>query len=148
MAGYNDFSWLNSLQLSPGNIAPDTSALNVLPVINGAAPADSGSLLSGLGNWWNNSGIAGKTLGDGTRMQGWGAPALGALTGGINAYMGLQQLKLAKETLANNKAQFAANFDAQKKTTNAALSDRQAARVASNPTAYQSVDGYMKQYGI
>ena len=68
-----------------------------------------------------------------------GAQALGSL------YMGMKQYGLAKDTLAANKAQFERNFDAQRRTTNAALEDRQRARVASNPGAYQSVGDYMNQ---
>jgi hypothetical protein len=62
--------------------------------------------------------------------------------------MGMNQYNLAKETLAANKAQFERNFDAQKATTNASLEDRQRARVASNPGAYQSVGDYMNQNGV
>lgn len=68
-----------------------------------------------------------------------GAQALGSL------YLGMKQYGLAKDTLAANKAQFERNFDAQRRTTNAALEDRQRARVASNPGAYQSVGDYMNQ---
>ena len=71
-----------------------------------------------------------------------GISALGSL------YMGMNQYNLAKETLAANKAQFERNFDAQKATTNASLEDRQRARVASNPGAYQSVGDYMNQNGV
>jgi outer membrane murein-binding lipoprotein Lpp len=59
--------------------------------------------------------------------------------------MGMKQYGLAKDTLAANKAQFERNFEAQRRTTNAALEDRQRARVASNPGAYQSVGDYMDQ---
>jgi hypothetical protein len=88
------------------------------------------------GGWsWLNTrdqqGVLGPTLA--------GAQALGSL------YLGMKQYGLAKETLANNKAQFERNFDAQKRTTNASLEDRQRARVASNPGAYQSVGDYMNQ---
>lgn len=71
-----------------------------------------------------------------------GAQALGGL------YLGMKQYGLAKETLANNKAQFERNFEAQKNTTNASLEDRQRARVASNAGAYQSVGDYMNQNGV
>lgn len=81
-------------------------------------------------------------------QQGWGNMAFGALGGIANLYMGLQQLGVAKDTLAQNKAMFEKNYAAQKTTTNAALEDRQRARVASNPGAYQSVGTYMAQNGI
>jgi len=82
---------------------------------------------------------------DGTTSGGYGAAALGTLQGIGNLYLGMKQYGLAKETLANNKAQFERNFAAQRQTTNAALEDRQRARVASNSGAYQSVGDYMNQ---
>lgn len=99
-----------------------------------------GSTAPGGGGGWNwlstrdQQGVLGPAL------QGIGA--LGSL------YMGMKQYGLAKDTLAANKAQFERNFDAQRQTTNAALEDRQRARVASNPGAYQSVGDYMNQNGV
>jgi hypothetical protein len=116
------------------------------PALGGAS--DPG-MLSRLGSWLKDSGILGsydpKT---GIKTDGWGGLALGAAQGLGGLYMGMQQYNLAKETLANNKAQFERNFAAQKATTNASLEDRQRARVASNPTAYQSVSDYMAQNGV
>lgn len=80
--------------------------------------------------------------------QGWGSTALGAAGGIFNAWMGMKQYGLAKDTLETNKQQFAQNFGAQQKMTNSRLQDRQAARVASNPGAYQSVGDYMKTNGV
>ena len=79
---------------------------------------------------------------------GWGGMALGAAGGLASAFMGMKQYGLAKETLANNKQQFAAQYDAQKKMTNSAMDDRQRARVASNPGAYESVGSYMAKNGV
>jgi hypothetical protein len=113
-------------------------------------PTDTGGtgMMGSLSDWFENSGILGKKLADGTQVQGWGGLGLGAAQGILGGWLGLQQLGVAKDTLAANKEQFSKNFAAQQKTTNAALSDRQAARVASNPGAYQSVGDYMKTYGI
>lgn len=79
---------------------------------------------------------------------GWGGAAMGAASGIFNAWMGMKQYGLAKDTLETNKQQFAQNFGAQQKMTNSRLEDRQAARVASNPGAYQSVGDYMKKNGV
>lgn len=79
---------------------------------------------------------------------GWGGLALQAAGGAASLFMGMKQYGLAKKTLEENKRQFNLNYDAQKTTTNAALEDRQRARVASNPGAYQSVGEYMNQNGI
>lgn len=80
--------------------------------------------------------------------QGWGGLALGAAQGLFNGYLGLKQYGLAKDQFAEAKRQFGLNYDAQRQTTNASLEDRQRARVASNPGAYQSVADYMSKYGI
>lgn len=85
---------------------------------------------------------------DGTTGGGYGTVGLNVLQGLGNAYMGMKQYGLAKNSLEESKKQFNLNYDAQRKTTNAALEDRQAARVASNPGGYQSVGDYMKKNGI
>ena len=81
-------------------------------------------------------------------QQGWGGMALGVGQGLANAYMGMKQYGLAKDTFNQNKLQFEKNFANQTKLTNSRLKDRQTARVASNPGAYQSVGEYMKQNGV
>jgi hypothetical protein len=79
---------------------------------------------------------------------GWGGMALGGLSALSNAYFGMKQYGLAKQQLAEGKRQFNLNFDAQRNMTNSQLADRQNARVAANPGAYQSTADYMSQYGI
>jgi len=81
-------------------------------------------------------------------QQGYGSLGLGAASGLFNAWLGMQQYGVAKDSLAASKNQFALNYEAQRTTTNADLQDRQAARVASNPTAYQSVGDYMAQNSV
>lgn len=85
---------------------------------------------------------------DGTTSGGYGSAALGALQGIGSLYLGMQQYNLAKDSLANSKAQFERNFAANRTTTNARLEDRQRARVASNAGAYQSVGDYMDKNGV
>lgn len=80
--------------------------------------------------------------------NGWGNLALGVGQGLFSGYMGLQQLGMAKKAFGENQRQFNLNYDAQRRTTNAALADRQRARLASNPGAYQSEYDYMNQYGV
>lgn len=147
---YNMNNWWDSTSIAP----VDQTAVAAPQMNLGAAGTPSFSatqdptMWQSISNWMDTSGFLGKKLGDGTQIQGWGMPALTAASGLTNAYFGNQQLKLAKDTLDQNKKQFQLNFDAQKKTTNSALADRQNARVAANPGAYQSVGDYMKQYGI
>lgn len=73
---------------------------------------------------------------------------LGAAQGLANLYFGFQNFKLAKDSFKESKRQFELNFGAQKKLTNSQLADRQRARVAANPGAYQGVEEYMNQNGI
>ena len=73
---------------------------------------------------------------------------IGILQGLGSAYMGMKQYGLAKEQLQFSKDAFNKNYAAQAKMTNTSLMDRQRARVASNPGAYQSVGDYMAQNGI
>ena len=80
--------------------------------------------------------------------QGWGGLALQGAQGAGNLFMGMQQYGMAKDALATAKEQMDRNYNAQKATTNASMSDRQNARVAANPGAYISTSDYMNQNGI
>lgn len=77
-----------------------------------------------------------------------GQLGLGGVNSLLTGYLGFQNLGLAKKQYQSQLDQFNKQWAANKKLTNASLADRQAARVASNPNAYQSVDDYMKKYGI
>ena len=74
-----------------------------------------------------------------------GQLGLGGVNSLLQGYLGFQNLGLAKKQYQSQLDQFNKQWDANKKLTNASLADRQAARVASNPNAYQSVDDYMKK---
>lgn len=83
--------------------------------------------------------------------QGWGNAAAGAAGGIFNAFMGMKQYGLAKDTLEQNKQQFAQNFDAQRSMTNSRMEDRQRARIGSSGGTnanYQSVGDYMNKNGV
>jgi hypothetical protein len=114
----------------------------------GGASTPPGSTPNAFTQWMRDTGVIGSTDANGLKTDGWGGLALGTATGLGGLYLGMQQYNLAKDALANNKAQFERNFAAQKTTTNANLEDRQRARVASNGGAYQSVGDYMSQNGI
>lgn len=86
-------------------------------------------------------------MGDMSGLQ-MGQLGLGGVNSLLQGYLGFQNLSLAKKQYQSQLDQFNKQWDANKKLTNASLADRQAARVASNPNAYQSVDDYMKKYGI
>lgn len=118
----------------------------------------SGFSVSDLSNWGGmpavtpDRGIMSSFLqqkyADGSTGGGYGSAGLGILQGLGSAFMGMKQYSLAKDSLKQSKEQFNRNYDAQKTTTNASLEDRQAARVASNPSGYQSVGDYMKKNRI
>lgn len=97
----------------------------------------------GSSDWLSLDGLLGKA-----GQPGWGGLALGAAQGLFSGYLGLQQLGMAKKAFGENQRQFNLNYDAQRRTTNAALEDRQRARLASNPGAYESIGSYMDRNGV
>lgn len=152
---YASFSGYGSTPVNPLTGSPDYAA-SLMPTISGLNTGqmdmeggDSGGYMSGLTDWLKTSGFLGSTdTKTGIKTDGFGGMALGVAQGLGNAYMGMKQYGLAKESLAEGKKQFSLNYDAQKATTNSQMEDRQRARVASNSGAYQSVGDYMAQNGI
>lgn len=140
-------SFLNSLaRYGNGGVArgitdfPDylNSGLPTNSSLTGGYQFNQGVLRNTLGgkensNWWDN------ILGE----HGWGNLALGAFGNLGQALMGMKQYGLAKQALKHNREQFERNYAAQRQTINTALEDRQRARVASNPGAYEPVESYM-----
>lgn len=120
-----------------GFAVPDMSSWSN-PVASAAIPTNRGIMDSFLQ----------QKYADGSTGGGYGSVGISLAQGLGSAYMGMQQYKLAKESLAASKDQFNKNYTAQKQTTNAALEDRQRARIASNAGAYESLDSYMKKNGI
>lgn len=119
--------------------------MSLVPGLTG--PSGGGGMGAGGGGGMFD-GFLSQTNANGVTQQGWGMPALAVGQGLMNAWLGMKQYGLAKQTLEENKRQFQLNYDAQAKTTNSALEDRQRARVASNAGAYQSVGDYMSQNRI
>lgn len=72
----------------------------------------------------------------------------GLLVGGFGAWNGYNQNKLMKQNLQMQASQFREQMDISKQNINRNLEDRQRARVAGNPQAYESVSDYMKKYGV
>lgn len=146
-------NYLNQQQQTAAALQTPTAAVNVDA---SAAPAvaggDAGSLFSSfsnlLGGAFNQNSMFGGVGANGQQTMGWVSPAI-AITQGI---LGLQQgraaQRLAEDQLSESKRQFDLNYGAQRQTLNTQLEDRQRARVASNPGAYQSVSDYMNQNRI
>lgn len=94
-------------------------------------------------DWLSMEGIFGKE-----GKGGWGNLALNTAQGIGNLIMGLNQYGLAKDAFNESKRQFGLNYNMQRNDINRNLEDRQAARVASNAGAYESVGDYMKKYRV
>lgn len=137
--GDNLTSWLQNLF---GNDTSQTTGL--VP----ATPGMTGtSILSGAPANTFNTGSLSDSLGSISGLQ-LGQLGLGAANGLLSGYLGFQNLGLAKDQARQAQKNWDKQWGANVKSTNAALEDRQKARVASNPNAYESVDSYMKKYGI
>lgn len=94
------------------------------------------------GNWFGNAGNWISQNGDMLKA------GLGLLTGGMGAWNGMQQNRLVKQQMGQQANQFNEQMNISKQNLNRNLEDRQRARVASNPQAYESVSDYMKKYGV
>lgn len=131
-------SWLqNMFSGSGGTAGQNVPAYPSLSQIQpGAAP-----------NSYNTPGVS-DFLGTGMSGLQLGQLGIGLGNGLLNGYLGFQNLGLAKSQAKQAQQNWDKQWSANVKNTNAALEDRQRARIASNPNAYESVDSYMKKYGI
>lgn len=142
-----DYNLMSSWGSQPGGSGG--GGVRVAPISSVAQFSDAGTApppslmdrFNGI-NWFD------KTDANGAKTHGMALPALGVAQGAFNAWMAMKQYGLAKDQLAQGRQQFNLNYDAQRSTTNTELQDRQSARVASNPGAYQSVGDYMGANGI
>lgn len=141
LSGYGAPTQINPTTALPGVMDPvySSMAANLQPApVTGTAAIQPTTL----------QGMTGYTAPDGTQFNGWGGMALGAAQAGANLFMGMKNYGLAKDSLKESRRQFDLNYGAQRDTLNTRMEDRQRARVASNPTAYQSVGDYMDQNRI
>lgn len=77
-----------------------------------------------------------------------GSSILNSVGSVMNAYNAYKANKLAQDQFNFQKQAWQANFENQRKMTNSQLEDRQKARVANNPIQSESVDSYMRRYGV
>ena len=138
VAGYTGLDLSN---FTPGGSAPVLSNVATPSGMTGA-PGSNDMLSNLFGSMFDT------TDANGIKTQGWGGLALSGIQGLGNSYMAMKQFGLAEDALKEQKRQFNINYEAQRKMTNSQLADRQRARVASNPNAYQSEAEYMKEWGI
>lgn len=112
----------------------------------GGATASGGSAGSGFGNLFSRQSLFGGTdPSTGISTGGWAPVALGAGQAIFGALQGNKALNMAEKQFQEGQRQFDLNFDAQRKTINTQLEDRQRARVASNSGAYESTDDYLRK---
>lgn len=119
---------------------------------SGMQAASGGGMFSGLtdllGGIFNKQSAFGGTDAKGLTTKGWAPLALGAGQAILGGIQGLQAQKLAQNQFKESKRQFDLNYGAQRQSTNTQLEDRQRARVASNPGAYESVSSYLDKNRI
>lgn len=138
--GDNLTSWLQNL-FSSNDATQTTGLVPATPGMTGS------SILTGAPSNNFNTGSLTDSLGGISGLQ-LGQLGLGAANGLLSGYLGFQNLGLAKDQARQAQKNWDKQWGANVKSTNAALEDRQKARIASNPNAYESVDSYMKKYGI
>lgn len=118
------------------------------------AATPNAGLLGSLGSLFSEDGLFSRNslfggLDDkGAASGGWVSPLAGLAQAGFGAFQGNKQLSMAQDRFDESKRQFDANYAAQRQSTNTQLEDRQRARVASNPTAYQPVSEYLDKNRI
>lgn len=106
-------------------------------------PATNTGVMAGFNDRLRDWGVLDSIDKNGNKLGGWGGLALGAGQSLLGAFMGMKQYGLMKDQLNFQKDAWKQNVANQKKTINTTMEDRQRARVASNPGAYQSVGEYM-----
>jgi hypothetical protein len=136
--------WMDASQGSQGWNASLNPTAGVFPYSSDPTNTATPGWGAGLNQWGKDNGWWGGT----TESPSMGGAILNAGSGLSKAWMGMQAYGLAKDTLESSKAQWAKQYAATRQLTNANLEDRQTARVASNPGAYQSVGAYMGQHGV
>lgn len=117
---------------------------------SGAGAAVSGAAGAGGGGLFNNlfsrqSMFGGTNADTGITTGGWAPVALGAGQAIFGAMQGNKAMGLAEKQFKESKRQFDLNFNAQRQSINTQLEDRQRARNASNATAYESTDEYLRK---
>ena len=84
----------------------------------------------------------------GNAHMGWGL-GLGSLAkSGMDTWLGMQQLDLAKKSFMHNQGMDRTNLMNQANTTNEALASQWQARESAAPGQYGAKDDYMRQYGV
>ena len=137
------------MAFNPNYVSPGPGVLNPNGASRNGYTADlmgqwGGPVKTTMGANESGGGFMDNMLG----KDGWGNLALSGVSAGLQGFMGMKQLGLAKDQLDFQKQSFNKNYGAQKQTTNTQMRDRQKRRYTENPDQYVSPDEYMKQNGI
>lgn len=136
----------NASSIMDPNFGSFSGANNMVNPLAGYVPEMATSGTGGSSNMFSS--LFGGTDANGVKSMGWGMPALDLGKSLFGGWLGLQQLGQAKDSLAFQKDAFSKQFENQRTLTNTEMQDRQNARVASNPGAYQSTPDYMAAHGV
>jgi len=141
-----------------GIMTPQQRSNALLPEWNpaNAMPQDANQWGSGFmpGNSiWDNQNLWGGTSFDpktGAFTQKMGAvpTALNTFGGLANLYMGMKMFGLAKKDFRENRRQFNLNYNAQARTLNSTMENRQKALYSASPQIHSSPAEFMAKYGI
>lgn len=130
-SGY-DFAMGNSNQLISG---VDSN----LPMSNGIGGGEDGGMMKFL--------LGGKNA-DGSTSMGALPAGISAGSALLNGWLGMKQYGLAKKQINASIDSSRNNFNAQAKTTNRSIEDRQRYRNATQPGVHQDTASYMAKYGV
>ena len=100
----------------------------------------------GFGNYLKDIGFLGSK-----DQQGWGGLALGAIQGGLGAFIGMKQYGLAKKQFEFQKDAWNKEYEVNKNLTNERLETRQNRRIAESGATGMKFDdtaSYMSKYGV
>lgn len=138
------------------NMLPNTNELFPFSLTPGLAGTEAGTLHYNDGVTFNNftplnqSNSSLNLLGDKPSI-----PGLDYLKMGLNGlstlgglYMGMKNYGLMKKAFNQSVEQWNKNYEAQKRNYNSQIEDRQRARLAANPTGYESLSSYMNKNRI
>ena len=117
--------------------APVSTGGAIMPT-EGIGTTASTTATSQSPDFWSMEGV----FGDENTM-GWGGAALGAAQLGMNAWLGMENLGVARDALAFQKSSFTDQFNNQAGITNAELRQRQEWRNRQNPESIPA-DEYME----
>lgn len=126
------------------NLAPRVSTGLGTTGLGGTTPlgSDSGGGIFGL---------LAKLFDPGTKdAPGMGGITLGVTKGLADMFMGMKQYGLAKKQFNFQKQAYTNEYNNQARLLNADLESRQKGRIAASgdPNRHQSVDEYMRNYGV